>query len=105
MTINAAVLFTINEGTQEQFESAFAEGRKAFLEDEGCLRYDLQKVRGSELDYILLEAYETEGAIEIHNANPALRTMGRALKGSIASGPDIRILEPAGEQVALVTQA
>lgn len=105
MTINAAVSFTVNDGTNEQFETAFAETRAAFLEDEGCLRYDLQKVRGSEVDYVLFETYETEAAIEVHNANPALRTLGRALKGSLLSGPDILIMDPAGEQVALAETA
>ncbi len=101
MTINASVSFTVNEGTNEQFETAFAQSRVAFLEDEGCLRYDLQKVRGSDVDYILFETYESEAAIETHNANPALRTLGRALKGSLLSGPDILILDPVGEQVPL----
>lgn len=103
MTINAVVSFTVNEGTNEQFESAFASTRAAFLEDEGCLRYDLQKVRGSDDKYVLLETYESEESIERHNANPALRTLGRALKGSLLSGPDILILDPAGEQVSLLT--
>ncbi len=104
MVLHAAVGFTIHEGTNEQFESAFAQARTEFLKDEGCLRYDLQKVRGSDVEYVLLETYESDEAVERHNANPALRTLGRALKGSLKSGPDIRILEPAGEQVPLVTQ-
>jgi quinol monooxygenase YgiN len=99
MTINASVSFTINEGTNEQFESAFADSRAAFLEDEGCRRYDLQKVRGSDVAYVLFETYDSEAAIELHNANPALRTLGRALKGSLLSGPDVLLLDPAGEQV------
>lgn len=101
MAINASVSFTINEGTNEQFEKAFADTRAAFLADEGCLRYDLQKVRGSEVEYVLLETYESDEAIERHNANPELRTLGRGLKGSLKSGPHILILEAAGDQVPL----
>lgn len=104
MTINAAVSFTIVEGTNEQFESAFAEAREAFIQDEGCLRYDLQRVRGSDVEYVLLEAYESDAAIERHNANPSLRTLGRALKGSLLDGPHVRILETVGRQVRLETE-
>lgn len=103
MTINASVSFTINEGTNEQFEVAFAETRAAFLADAGCLRYDLQKVRSSEVEYVLFETYDSKEAIETHNANPSIRTLGRALKGSLLSGPHILILDPAGEQVALAS--
>ncbi|MBA4607132.1 antibiotic biosynthesis monooxygenase [Aeromicrobium sp. Marseille-Q0843] len=103
MTINATVGFTIHAGTNAQFEAAFAQARDAFLADEGCLRYDLQRVRGSDVDYVLLEAYASEDAVEAHGANPALRTLGRALKGSLLSGPDVVVLDPAGEQVELAS--
>jgi quinol monooxygenase YgiN len=105
MTINACVSFTINEGTNEQFEAAFADTRAAFLADDGCLRYDLQKVCGSSVDYVLLEAYDSQEAIERHNANPNIRSLGRALKGSLLSGPHVVIMEPAGDQVPLSADA
>lgn len=104
MTINASVSFTIHEGTNEQFEAAFARTRAAFLADAGCLRYDLQKVRGTDVDYILFETYDSEEAVERHNANPSIRALGRALKGSLLSGPHILIMDPVGDHVALSTE-
>ncbi|WP_375001685.1 putative quinol monooxygenase [Aeromicrobium sp. CTD01-1L150] len=105
MTINASVAFTIHDGTNEQFEAAFANTRAAFLADAGCLRYDLQKVRGSDVDYVLFETYDSEEAVERHKANPNLRVLGRALKSSLLSGPHILIMDPVGDHVALSTEA
>lgn len=104
MTINASVSFTIHDGTNEQFEAAFAKTRADFLADAGCLRYDLHKVRGSDVDYVLFETYDSEDAIERHNANPSIRDLGRALKGSLQSGPHIVILDPVGDHVPLSTE-
>jgi len=98
--INVTAAMTVREGCAQEFEQAIAEARPHMLADEGCLRYDLQRVNRSETDYVLLEAYDSGDAIRRHGELEAFKELGRRLEPLLAATPVITVLKPVGEQVA-----
>ena len=99
--INVTATFAVLEGKAAPFEAAIAAARPGMLADPGCLRYDLQRVSGSEIGYVLLEAYDSGEAIRRHGELEAFRALGAALKPLLAAEPIVAVLKPVGEQTAL----
>lgn len=97
--INVTAQFTVREDKIAEFELAIAEARPHMLADEGCLRYDLQRVNKSENEYVLLEAYDSGDAIRRHGELDAFKDMGRALADLVAAEPVVTVMKPVGEQV------
>ncbi|MGH1565432.1 putative quinol monooxygenase [Mumia sp. DW29H23] len=98
MTINVVATFTVKEGSGEAFEAAVAAARPAMLAQDGCERYDLQRRRKSETEYVLLEEYASGDALREHGASDAFTEFGAAVADLVAGPPEIIFLEPVGEQ-------
>ncbi|WP_293785479.1 putative quinol monooxygenase [uncultured Aeromicrobium sp.] len=98
--INVTATFTVREGQNEAFELAIAAARPHMLADEGCLRYDLQRVHRSESDYVLLGSYDSGDAIRRHGELEAFAALNREVGGLLAAAPVITVLKPVGEQVS-----
>ncbi len=96
--INVTAAVTVREGAAEEFEKAVAAARPGMLADEGCTRWDLQRVSGSQVDYVLLEEYADGEALKRHAAAPEFEAFGAVLKDLVAGAPVISVLRPVGEQ-------
>jgi len=98
--INVTAAVSVREDRTEQFEQAVAAARPGMLADEGCLRWDLQRVSGSQTDYVLLEAYADGDALRRHGSSAEFAAFGETLKGLVTGAPTIVVLKPVGEQNA-----
>lgn len=96
--INVTAAVTVREDRTAEFEEAVAAARPGMLADEGCLRWDLQRVSGSEVDYVLLEQYADGDALRRHGKSPEFAAFGGVLKDLVAGAPVISVLRPVGDQ-------
>ena len=99
--INIIARFIVKNDCAQEFEAAVATARKAYLTDEGCLRFDLQRQLKSETVYVLLEAYTDKDALRRHSEMPEFAEF-RAATADLIEGPaEVTLLSPVGEQVDL----
>jgi len=96
--INVTAAVTVREDRTEEFEKAVAAARPGMLADEGCTRWDLQRVSGSQVDYVLLETYADGDALRRHGQSPEFAAFGEVLKDLVAGAPVISVLRPVGDQ-------
>lgn len=101
--INVTARFAVKEGRAEDFEALVASVRDAFLADDGCLRYDLQRDRKNELGYVLLETYDSSDALRRHGAMQEFADFGGAVATMLTGEPEIHLLVPVGKQIALAS--
>ncbi|PJJ57177.1 quinol monooxygenase YgiN [Mumia flava] len=100
MTLNVVALLTTKPGSGPALEQAIAEVRSAMLAHDGCLRYDLQRRRKSETEYVMIEAYETTDALRAHGSSDEFVALSAALGELLAAPPEVIVLDPVGDQTA-----
>ena len=101
MAINVVATLTVTPGSGPAFEEAVAAARAEILANPACLRYDLQRQRRSETDYIMLESWESTDALKAHGQSEAFGRLGAQLAQLVAASPVVSVYDPIGEQVAL----
>lgn len=99
--LNVIATISVKPECTDEFEAAVATAREAFLADEGCLRYDLQRVAKSEGDYVFIEAYDSKDALRRHGAMEEFAAMGQATKTFVTGPPQVTVMSPVGDQVDL----
>ena len=99
--LNVIATISVKPECTDEFEAAVATAREAFLADEGCLRYDLQRVAKSEGDYVFIEAYDSKDALRRHGAMEEFAAMGQATKTFVQGPPEVTVMTPVGDQVGL----
>ena len=72
MTIRVAVLITTQPGRSEEQVAAFDLIKDAVRAEEGCIRYDLHRVENQADRFLLLEEWESAGALEKHDASTVM---------------------------------
>ena len=99
--INVVARFVVKEDRAPEFEVAVATARAAYLSDEGCLRFDLQRQLKSTEIYVLLESYADKDALRRHSEMKEFAEF-RAATADLTEGPaEVTLLSPVGEQIAL----
>ena len=63
--------------------------------EEGCLRYDLYRVRRDDDTLVMVEQWASKEALRAHGEADHFREMSAQLAGELASAPAVRVLEPA----------
>lgn len=99
--LNVIATISVKPECTDEFEAAVATAREAFLADEGCLRYDLQRAAKSEGDYVFIEAYDSKDALRRHGAMEEFAAMGQATKTFVQGPPEVTVMTPVGDQVGL----
>jgi len=99
--INVTATITVRPGAGAALEEAVAAARAEVLQNPRCLRYDLQRRRRSETEYVMLEAWDSPEALKEHGASEAFGRLGAALAELVVGAPVVTVLEPVGEQVPL----
>ena len=96
--INVVAVIAVQDGKGAELERLFAEARPGVLAEQGCRRYDLQRKRRSETEYVVLEAWSSTSALRVHGESEAFAVFAKALGGLVASAPLISVYDPVGEQ-------
>jgi len=65
--ISIVAKFTVNEGKEEKFLKLVSELSKASNAEAGCIEYILHKDAAKPLSYCIIEKWEDQTAIDIHN--------------------------------------
>lgn len=99
MTINVLASLTVTPGSGPDLEAAVAAVRDAVLAEPGCGRYDLQRKARSEVEYVMIERWDSVDDLKVHGTSPAFTELGAAISGLLASAPEVVVYEPVGGQV------
>lgn len=62
--------------------------------EEGCLRYDLHRVRRDDDSFVMLERWASKEALRAHGEAPHFQAMSAQLADVLAEPPVVRVLSP-----------
>ena len=65
----------------------------ASKKDEGCLEYSLYESTDNQLEFVMIENWESQEAIEKHNTNPLLLAFAKNLSTYSSKKPVLQIAE------------
>lgn len=84
----------IQDGKQAEFEQVF-KGlmAKVNANEPGCTMYQLYKAKGSDTEYVVMETYESQEALEAHGKTEYFIAAQPALGGCLAGAPTIEVYE------------
>lgn len=86
--------FTIKDGTQAEFEAAMKTMAEAVLANEpGVTLYQLNKKKGSQTEYFMMELYDTAETLAAHGKTDHMKAAGAVLTACFAAAPEIIMAE------------
>ena len=95
--IGVVATIRTKDGTQAEFEQAFAELAAAVRANEpGNKLYQLTRSRTEAGVYKVLELYEDQAAVDAHRGSAHFKELGAKLGPSMAGRPDVEVLDAIG---------
>ena len=85
--------FYIKEDKKSQFLKEIESLISASKKDEGCLEYSLYESTDNQLEFVMIENWESQEAIEKHNTNPLLLAFAKNLSTYSSKKPVLQIAE------------
>lgn len=93
MAISLIAKLTVQDGKNEEFENIFKELEQAVRTNEpGNLFYSCNRADNAN-EYIVLEQYVDQEAVDAHGKSDHFKEIGGKLGGVLAGRPDIQRLE------------
>ena len=89
--VNLVILIEVQLGKSEEQINLYNKIKPLVLAERGCLQYELSKVSGSAVKFVLLERWESEEALAAHDVTPHM-IEADAISPSFRSGP-VSVLE------------
>ncbi len=94
MAIGVTAKLTAKDGHADQFEALFKELQDAVnAQEPGCLFYALHRSRSNPLDYIVLEQYQDQEAVDAHQQAEYYRRIGAQLGEHVTGAPEIEVFD------------
>lgn len=94
MAIGIIAKLTIQEGKNEEFEAIFGELQTAVNEKEaGNIFYALHRSRTSDTEYVVLEQYVDQAALDAHGTTEHMKTIGGKLGTVMGGRPEVEYLD------------
>ncbi len=92
--IGIVAKLSIQDGKQGEFEQVAKDlMAKVKANEPGCLTYQLYKQKGSETDYIFMEQYASQEALDAHGKTEYFRAAGPKLGPCLAGAPNIQYFD------------
>jgi quinol monooxygenase YgiN len=92
--IGVVAKLSIQDGKQAEFEGVARDLMARVKANEpGCLTYQLYKQKGSDTDYIFMEQYASQDALEAHGKTDYFKAAGPKLGACLAGAPDIQYFD------------
>ncbi|RHJ28386.1 putative quinol monooxygenase [Lactococcus lactis] len=85
--------FYIKEDKKSQFLKEIEGLISTSKKDEGCLEYSLYESADNQLEFVMIENWESQEAIEKHNTNPLLLAFAKNLSTYSSKKPVLQIAE------------
>ena len=88
--IGVVAKLTIADGKQADFEQVAKDlMAKVKANEPGCLTYQLYKTKGSDNEYIFMEQYASQDALDAHGKTEYFQAAMPGLGACLAGAPDI----------------
>lgn len=88
--IGVVAQITVKEGAQADFEAVARRLVEAVKANEpGCKFYDLFKVRDGDTEYMFMELFNDQAAVDAHRASEHYRTIGREMGPFLDGAPRV----------------
>lgn len=68
--VSCVVFIEVKEGRAQEQIDLYNRIKPLVLAESGCIQYDLKRVDGSDTRFILLEQWESQDALALHDATP-----------------------------------
>jgi quinol monooxygenase YgiN len=92
--LGAIARFKIQDGKGPQFEAAFkALAEKVRANEPGNHLYQLCKSRADASDYLVMEIYTDDAALDVHRNSAHIKELGAALGPFMQGRPSIEMLD------------
>jgi len=87
----------IKDGTQDEFEAAFAAAIAATRSETGVLVYNLNREAADGTRYVVYERWKSLSDLEAHLRKPYIAKLMAVTDEVLAGAPEFQVLVPAGE--------
>ncbi len=88
--IGVTAKLPIQDGKQAEFEQVFKElMAKVHANEPGCTMYQLYKTKGSETEYVVMETYASQDALDAHGKTDYFKAAQPGLGACLAGAPTI----------------
>lgn len=91
------VMARVKEGSEKQFETAFAKAIRGTRQEKGNRAYDLNRDAKMPSSYIVYERWLDLAALEHHLRTQHIQTLLAEIGDLLAGPPEVRVFLPAGE--------
>ncbi len=92
--IGVVAKLSVQDGRQAEFEQVAKDlMAKVKANEAGCLTYQLYRAKGSDTDYIFMEQYASQDALDAHGKTEYFRAAGPGLGACLAARPEIAYYE------------
>ena len=92
--IGVTAKLPIQDGKQAEFEQVFKDLMAKVNDNEpGCTMYQLYKVKGSDTDYVVMETYASQEALDAHGQTDYFKAAQPSLGACLAGAPSIEVYE------------
>jgi quinol monooxygenase YgiN len=75
--IRLVILIEVEPGKAEEQINLYKKIRPLVLNEDGCLQYELSRVSGSDIDFVLTECWESEEYLALHDETPHMKEADR----------------------------
>jgi len=92
--IGVTAKIPVQDGKQAEFEQVFKDlMAKVHASEPGCTMYQLYKMKGSETEYVVMETYTSQDALDAHGKADYFKAAQPSLGACLAGAPAIEIYE------------
>lgn len=84
--VKLVILIEVEQGKAQQQIDLYEKIRPLVLEEEGCLQYELSRAAGSDIQFVLIECWESQRHLDLHEKT-AHMVKADAITPSFRSSP------------------
>lgn len=84
--VRLVILIKVQSGKAEEQISLYNKIKPLVLNEKGCLQYELNKVDGSDVKFVLNERWESEEDLAMHDETPHMKEAD-SISPSFRAGP------------------
>ncbi len=83
----------IQSGKEAEFEKAVNEIMPKVAQEEGTLRYTLNRSKKDPSEYLFYEKYKDQASVNLHMSSTHFKEMSKNLASFLAGAPEIEMFE------------
>ena len=71
--LKLVILIEVQPGKAGQQIELYNKIKPLVLAEEGCLQYEMSRVSGSEVQFVLIESWKSKAALDLHDEMPYMK--------------------------------